>query len=320
MNKVSVIIPNYNGRSFLEDCLQSLREQSLQKFDTILVDNGSSDGSVEFTEEQFPEVKVLKLDQNYGFCRAVNLGIQAAETEYVILLNNDVQAEKNFVKEMLLGIRKHPRCFSASAQLRKMKEPDRIDDAGDYYCALGWAFALGKDKKITEYQKPGKIFASCGGAAIYRKDILDKIGLFDEKHFAYLEDIDLGYRAKIYGYENWYLPTAVVYHAGSGTTGSRYNEFKVRHSARNNVYMLYKNMPILQILLNSPLLAIGFLTKVIFFARKGFGKIYVKGLIEGIQMSRNGKKVPFDVKNMKNYVRIQLELWQNLIRKIRDKR
>ena len=267
MKKVSVVIPNYNGKAFLEGCLKSLENQSISEFETILVDDGSSDGSADYVREHFPKVRIIELSENGGFCRAVNRGIQASETPYVLLLNNDVEADRDFVREMLAGIRKNRRCFSCSAQLRNLHRPELIDDAGDYYCALGWAFALGKDRPLAAYQKPRRIFASCGGAAIYRKALFEKIGYFDEKHFAYLEDIDLGYRARIYGYENWYLPKAVVYHAGSGTTGSRYNEFKVRHSSRNNVYMIYKNMPFLQILLNLPFLLAGFFAKQVFFMK-----------------------------------------------------
>ena len=110
---------------------------------------------------------------------------------------------------------------------------------------------------------------TCGGAAIYRKKIMEKIGYFDEEHFAYLEDTDIGYRARIYGYENWYAPDAVVYHVGSGTSGSRYNHFKTRYSSRNNIYLIYKNMPLLQIILNLPFLVAGFLIKFLFTKRNG---------------------------------------------------
>ena len=129
----------------------------------------------------------------------------------------------------------------------------------------------------------------------------------------------MGYRARIYGYKNRYLPEAVVYHAGSGTTGSRYNEFKVRHSSRNNVYMIYKNMPMAQILLNLPFLAAGFLVKYLFFLKKGYGTLYAKGLAEGITMAREGKKVPFQARNLKNYAKIQIELWVNIVRRLRGR-
>ena len=237
MAEVTVVIPNYNGIGYLKDCLDTLREQTCKNYETVLVDNGSTDGSLAFVKEHYPWVKILALDRNYGFCHAVNAGIRAAESSYVFLLNNDTKLHEDCIEELLIMMRQHPHCFSCSARMIKMHEPDKLDDAGDYYCALGWAYALGKDRPWKDYLKPRKVFAACGGASMYRRSVFEKIGRFDEAHFAYLEDIDVGYRAQIYGYENWYCPRAVVWHVGSGTSGSRYNEFKVRHSSRNNVYI-----------------------------------------------------------------------------------
>ena len=121
-----------------------------------------------------------------------------------------------------------------------MKNPDIMDGAGDRYNALGWAFAIGKGRPSTDYNTPMPIFSASAGAALYRKEYLQKTGLLDELHFAYLEDVDLGYRARILGYRNAYEPTAKVYHAGSATTGSRYNPFKITHSSRNNIYLIYQ--------------------------------------------------------------------------------
>ena len=191
---------------------------------------------------------------------------------------------------------------------------EKIDDAGNFYNALGWAFALGKGKPAADYNKERKIFSACGGAAIYRKDLLEELGYFDEEHFAYLEDMDIGYRAQIAGYENWYFPKAKVYHVGSGTSGSRYNQFKIRYSSRNNIYMIYKNMPILQIVLNMPLLVAGFTVKLLFFSFKGYGREYAAGIKNGFSICKKNK-VRFQWKHMGNYCRIQIQLWVNLIRR-----
>lgn len=316
MQEVTVIIPNLNGRSFLEDCLFSLRNQTCTEFATILVDNGSSDGSVEFVQEHFPEVRVHRFATNTGFCGAVNAGIRMSGTPYVILLNNDTVCHERFVESLLKGIHSRPGIFSCQARMLQMHVPHLIDDAGDYYCALGWAFAAGKGHEAVDYIEEKQIFASCAGAAIYNRRRMLEIGLFDEKHFAYLEDIDIGYRARIRGYQNWYIPSAVVYHAGSGTSGSVYNEFKVRHTSRNSVYLIYKNMPIPQIILNSPFLLAGFVIKTIFFLRKGLGKQYLSGLLQGIKMSKREDKVVFRQENLKNYMRIQCELWVNVVRRL----
>ena len=220
---------------------------------------------------------------------------------------------------MLEGIRRHPKAFSAGAKMLSWQERDKIDDAGNYYNMLGWAFARGKGKPETGYQKEQKVFAACAGAAIYRRSLLEKTGLFDEEHFAYLEDLDIGYRARILGYENWFLPRARVYHVGSGTSGSRYNLFKIRYSSRNNVYLIYKNMPLLQLIFNLPALCLGFLVKLMFFASKGYGREYAAGIKNGFSISRKkenrAKKVRFSPGHLWNYLCIQWELFVSIFRR-----
>lgn len=315
MKKVSVVIPNYNGMQYVKKCLDSLMVQTLSDWEILFVDNGSSDGSRELVEREYPQVKVIALAENTGFCRAVNEGIRAAEAEYVVLLNNDTEATPDFLEELYQGIRSKKKAFSGGAMMLQFHDREIIDDAGNFYNALGWAFARGKGKPAVNYEKEKRIFSSCGGAAIYRKNLVEQLGYFDEEHFAYLEDTDIGYRALIAGYENWYFPKAKVYHVGSGTSGSRYNQFKIRYSSRNNVYMLYKNMPLLQIILNFPLLFAGFAVKLVFFSLKGYGREYAAGIKNGFSISKKEKKVPFRWKNLGNYCSIQLQLWVNLVRR-----
>ena len=315
--EVSVVIPNFNGIAFLDSVLASLEGQTLSNLEVILVDNGSTDGSCSFVTANYPWVHLIELSENFGFCGAVNAGIRAAKAPYVLLLNNDTEVKEDFVEEMLAAIRRHKNAFSCGARMVQYHDRDRLDDVGNYYCALGWSFARGRGKDIHAYETEDKIFSACAGAAIYRKKILEKIGYFDEEHFAYLEDTDIGYRARIYGYENWYAPKAIVYHVGSGTSGSRYNQFKTRYSSRNNIYLIYKNMPLLQIILNLPFLAAGFLIKFLFFAIKGMGKEYAAGIKNGFSISMKNQKVPFRIKHLPNYCKIQLELWINIIRRFR---
>lgn len=315
--EVSVVIPNFNGIAFLDSVLASLEGQTLNNFEVILVDNGSTDGSCSFVTANYPWVHLIELSENFGFCAAVNAGIRAAKAPYVLLLNNDTEVKEDFVEEMLAAIRRHKNAFSCGARMVQYHDRDKLDDVGNYYCALGWSFARGRGKDIHAYETEDRIFSACAGAAIYRKKILEKIGYFDEEHFAYLEDTDIGYRARIYGYENWYAPKAIVYHVGSGTSGSRYNQFKTRYSSRNNIYLIYKNMPLLQIILNLPFLVAGFLVKFLFFAVKGMGKEYAAGIKNGFSISMKNKKVPFRMKHLPNYCKIQLELWINIVRRFR---
>lgn len=318
--KSTIVIPNYNGIAYLERCLRSILADAADHPARILViDNGSADGSAELAEGT-AGVEVIRMGENTGFCKAVNTGILASDTPYIILLNNDLTIERGFITAMEEALEGDEKAFSAGAQMRMMREPDRIDSAGVYYCALGWAYDRGKGKKASPgYGKARKIFAACGGAAIYRRSILKRIGLFDERHFAYLEDVDIGYRARICGYHNLYAPKALVYHAGSGATGSKYNAFKVNFSSANSIYLIEKNMPPLQVLINLPFFAAGFGIKCLFFWRRGFGKIYVKGLMRGFRIYyREGGRamhVPFRLRNLGNYLQIQGELWVNLMRR-----
>lgn len=316
MREVSIVIPNYNGKHFLADCLHAVFAQNIENQEVIVVDNGSTDGSLEYLKT-FPGVRVIALDKNYGFCRAVNEGIKASDSEYVILLNNDTEVAKDFAKELLDAIKSDERIFSCSSKMIQFHDRERMDDAGDYYCALGWAFGRGKGAPVENYEMSSDVFAACAGAAIYRKNILESLGYFDEAHFAYLEDIDIGYRARIYGYRNVYAPKAVVYHVGSGSSGSAHNAFKVRLSSRNNIYLAYKNMPFLQIIVNSPFLLLGHAVKLVFFLKKGLGNEYIQGVKDGFTLCKREKKVRFLWENLPNYVRIQLELWLNILRRLK---
>lgn len=320
MKEVTVVIPNYNGIQFIENCLEALEKQKdAPAFEVLVVDNGSTDGSRQLVQQKFPKVKLIALDQNYGFCRAVNVGIKAAITQYVVLLNNDTEVFEDFLKNLYQRITRSHRIFSVSPMMIQSHHKELIDDAGDCYCALGWAFSRGKDKPVTDYEKLAYVTAACGGASIYRKQVFEEIGYFDETHFAYLEDVDVGYRARLYGYENVYEPKAKVYHEGSGASGSRYNAFKVAHSSRNSIYLIRKNMPVFQRILNLPFLMAGFLAKVLFFYKKGFGRLYCKGLWEGMRLPLKGKKVPFQKKYWKNYVKLQVELWRNVAIRLKEK-
>lgn len=323
MKQVTVIIPNYNGAAYLQDCLKSLLQNDQSLFDILVIDNASTDGS-ELVTGQIKEqlkgqahlLKQIRLPENTGFTGAVNIGIKKARTPFVLLLNNDTRVTAGFVAAMLRAAQESERIFAVSAKMLSMKEPKIMDDAGDSYCALGWAYGRGKGKSSQRYQKACRVFAACGGAALYRRELLLQLGCFDEQHFAYLEDIDISYRARIFGYYNVYEPQAVVYHAGSGVSGSKHNAFKVSLSSRNSIYLIYKNMPLLQILLNSPFLLLGFLVKTAFFTGKGLGAVYIKGLANGLRLSASlegrAHKIPFKWSNLFHYITIQFALWGGL--------
>lgn len=317
--EVSVIIPNYNGGKYLKGCIDSLLRQTFTKYKIIVVDNGSEDGSYDILTQNYPNIQLIRLDSNYGFSIAVNEGIKKSDTKYIALLNNDTELDKDWLLNLIQCMEKDERIFSCCSKMIQYYDRYKIDDAGDQYTILGWAYKRGDNQKIDKYVKSSKVFSSCAGAAIYRKSILDEIGLFDENFFAYMEDVDISYRAKIYGYKNVYCSNARVYHIGSATSGSKYNSFKVYLAARNNVYVIYKNMPILQFIINSPFLLVGFLTKMLFFFSIGYGKSYIKGFTDAFKNLKNIRRVHHSYKFFFNYVGIEYEMIINTIKYVLSK-
>ena len=329
MSKVTIIIPNYNGKKFLRPCMDALRGQTYTDFDVLIVDNGSAEGSRELIEAlscPFP-VRGIFLPVNTGFSGAVNAGIREARGDYVILLNNDTEACPDYVTALVRALDedRSGRVFAVSPKMVQLYHRDLLDDAGDGYNLLGWTFQRGVGQPVLtpKFNRAQSVFSACAGAAIYRKNLLEELALpaasgteepgreteyFDLQHFAYLEDVDLCFRARVRGYDIRYCPDAVVYHVGSGTSGSKYNAFKVRLAARNNVYLNYKNMPLLQLLLNLPFILAGVLIKQFFFARIGFGKEYRKGFFEGISTLKNCRKTGFSPKYLPHYFTIELRL------------
>ncbi len=313
--KVSVVTPNYNGKDFLYAYFESLIKNSNEIGEVIIVDNGSRDGSQEFIRNyrekvDFPIV-LIENSQNLGFAEAVNQGISKARYDYIFSLNNDTVVEKSAILELLNLLNTEERIFSVSSKMVQFNNSELIDDAGDDYTLLAYTKKRGNNQNLNKFIEVSEVFSSCAGAALYRKDLLEELGGFDSEFFAYMEDVDLGYRARINGYKNLFCPNAIVYHIGSATTGSQYNEFKVRLAARNNVWVVYKNLPIPQKIVNVLFLFLGFLIKYVFFLKKGFGPIYLNGLKEGLRTRNKIKKVEFKSKNWKNYFKIEYELIKN---------
>ena len=282
--KVSVVTPNYNGEKFLKAFFESLNNDSQLIGEVIIVDNGSTDNSKEYimnSSFNFP-VKLIENKENVGFSPAVNQGISEAKNEYIFSLNNDTEVKKGSIKALVDLISSDDKIFSVQAKMLQHDNKKLIDDVGDEYNLLAWTKKTGENHNSNEYIEVREIFSACAGAAMYKKSLLSEMGMFDDNFFAYMEDVDLAIRSKINGYRNLLCPDAIVYHIGSATSGSRYNEFKVRLAARNNVWVVYKNLPIPLKIVNFIFLFLGFLIKYIFFLKKGFGSIYFAGIREGL--------------------------------------
>lgn len=308
---ISIVIPNYNGKHFLKGCLDSILKQSFTDIEIIVVDNNSSDGSREYLLDEYLQVRLVSLSTNTGFSPAVNEGIKLAKGEYVFLLNNDTELVEGCLESLFKFILKDNSIFSVNARMIQFYDRDYLDDAGDEYNCFGWAFKRGFNQSISTNKNSKRVFSCCAGASLYRKSVFDEIGLFDENFFAYLEDVDIGYRANCFGYKNYYCSEASVYHIISGTTGNAKSEFKTKLSARNNSYLIYKNMPVLQLIINFPLIVLGIVIKALFFYKVGYSKIYFMESIKAIKKFKNLEKNKFKFKNSLNYAWIQWKLMMN---------
>lgn len=308
--KVSVVTPNYNGESFLKAFFESLNDDSECIGEVIIVDNGSADKSRDYINNarfNFPVV-LIENSENLGFAPAVNQGISKARYDYIFSLNNDTEIKKGSIRHMLDLITSSDDIFSVQAKMLQYDNKNLIDDVGDEYNLLGWTKKTGENHNSNDYVEVMEIFSSCAGAALYKKSVLEELGCFDDNFFAYMEDVDLAIRSKIRGYRNLLCPQAVVYHIGSATSGSRYNEFKVKLAARNNIWVVYKNLPIPMKIVNFIFLFAGFLIKYIFFKRKGFGATYLAGIKEGLSRRGEISKTVFESKNTVNYLKIEYRL------------
>ena len=314
--KASIVTPNYNGEKFLKTFFESLNKDSEFIGEVIIVDNGSTDSSRQYIESSnfnFPVI-LIKNDENMGFSPAVNQGIRKAKYEYIFSLNNDTEVKEGSIKALIDLVSSKPEIFSVQAKMLQYRNKELIDDVGDEYNLLAWTKKTGENHHSDEFNEVFEIFSACAGAAMYKKSLLEEIGMFDDNYFAYMEDVDLAIRSKINGYVNLLCPDAVVYHIGSATSGSRYNEFKVRLAARNNVWTVYKNQPIPMKIVNFIFLFLGFLIKYLFFVRKGFGKTYIAGIREGLSTRHKLDKVKFRGKNTKNYFKIEYRLIINTLK------
>lgn len=310
-NEVTVIIPNYNNEDLLDNLLTSLKKSDTS-YKTIIVDNNSQDNSVNLIKTKYPEINLIENDTNRGFAKAVNQAIKVADTKYVFLLNNDTEVCAHTISSLLKTIKKDENIFSVSSKMIQYHNKKLIDDAGDEYTLLSWSKKRGYNHDISKYNHDSEIFGACAGAALYNRQYFDNIGLFDENFESYVEDMDLNFRAKIYGYKSYYSSDAIVYHYGSATTGSRYNEFKVKISARNNIYLIYKNMPLWMKIINFPFYLVGMIIKYIFFIKKGYGNEYKEGILEGIHTRKN--LTITQKKNTINLLKIECQLIINTLK------
>lgn len=239
-----VIIPNWNGRADLPACLDSLRAQS-RPAHVIVVDNGSTDGSAELVEQQYPEIELIRHTDNKGYAGGVNPGFRRAiamGAAYAAPFNNDAVADPRWLEHLVAHLEAHPATGIAACKLLNA-DGSQLDSTGDYYTVWGLPYPRGRGETDTsKYDDQTAIFGASGGASLYRVSMLERVGLFDENFFAYYEDVDLSFRAQLAGWRVAYVPQAVAYHQ-IGATSNKIRGFTTYQTLKNLPILLLKNVP-----------------------------------------------------------------------------
>ena len=273
--RATVIIINWNGKHLLTDTLYALQLQTEQYFHTIIVDNGSCDGSVEFIRREFPSIEVIALGWNSGFAYANNVAIKRVQTPYTILLNNDAVPSKNWVGCLIKAIETHPSAGSAASKMLFFDNPNLIDRVGDAYTNAGVAKLRGRKEQSNCYNKAEWIFGACAGAAIYRTSAIKEVGGFDEEFFLINEDVDLSFRLQARGYKCLYVNDAIVFHKASSSIVHD-SPISVYYGHRNLEWVYLKNFPFIIIAKTFPLHLVYIVLAFFFFLLKGHGRTYLR--------------------------------------------
>lgn len=218
MTRLSVIIPTWNGKGLLKDCLSSLKDQSYEDFEIIVVDNASKDGSVEWIMKTYPKVRVVRLTKNFGFAKAINEGVKSSLSQYVVFLNNDTKVTKDWLKNLVKLADKHPEVISVNSKILNFYDKKKVDGVGILINEVGQARSIGWDEKdLGQFEKQQYIFGATGGASLFRRREFTAVGGFDENYFMYCEEVDFAFRAQFLGFQFIYCPKAVVYHKHKAT-------------------------------------------------------------------------------------------------------
>jgi len=266
---VSIIIVNFNGEHLLEKCLSSLQKITYKNFEIIIVDNNSSDQSVQLVKNKFHNVKIIQLDKNYGFAEANNIGAKKAKGQFFLFLNNDTTIDPTFLNKLVNASKQDKKI--AICQSLLLTPTGEIESSGDFINSIGFAFHS-KEKPNEETS----ILSARGASMLVKKNAFFDLGGFDKEFFASFEDVDLGWRAWIFGYKVVIVPSSVVYHEGGQTVKKFRSEIKF-HGVKNTLLLFLVNFEANKILLN-------ILKMPIFLIRKRFGNAKIEDLEEKIEL------------------------------------
>jgi len=303
--RATVIIVNWNGKTLLADTLYALQAQTHQSFHTILVDNGSSDGSIEFVNQEFPHIETIALDWNSGFAYANNIAIKRNGTPYTILLNNDAVPAPTWIECLIKALDFNPQAGFAASKMLYFDNPALIDRVGDSYTYAGVGQLRGRKEPSNCFSEPEWIFGACAGAAIYRTTALKTAGFFDEDFFLINEDVDLSFRLQLLGHKCLFVPDAIVFHKASSSI-IHDSAMSVYFGHRNMEWVYLKNLPWRLIVKTLPLHIVYNVLAFLFFMRKKHGKTYLRAKIDAFMslniLMKKRKKIQSEMKVSQDYL------------------
>lgn len=310
MTPVSVIIVNYNGKGHIDHSLRALGLQSYQPYSIQVVDNGSTDGSAEYIKKNYPDIRLISLKINIGFSAANNLAIQSGSEPYIALLNSDAVPAPTWIEKLVDVMETFPEAGFAASKMIYFDSPDIIDRAGDGYTTAGAGLLRGRGESVSAYGKREKVFGACAGAAMYRRTMLEHIGLFDEDFFLLYEDLDLSFRAQLMGYPCIYDPEAIVYHMASRTIGYD-SPMSIYYGHRNLEWTYMQNMPLCLIPKTILQHLIYDFLALIYFTLKGYAKIFLRAKLDAMKGMKKAIQKRKQIQNIKRvddrHIWIQLE-------------
>lgn len=279
----SVLTVNYNGLKHLQECLGSLRDQEFRDFEVVLVDNASRDESVEFVRQNFPEVRIVLSTSNLGFTGGNNLGIAHCTGEFVLFLNNDTRVEPGAIGSLAKAIRKYPDYRVFACALLKYSNPTLLDSGGDTLYRAGF-FMTFAGCPAAPFSRPREVLSACAGAAAYPRELLNRLGGFDDDFFLLFEDMDLSMRARHLGAKILFVPDARILHKGSATIGDAVSTGKLYYCTRNLVPLLLKNFPVTTLLGFAPGMLLNLGLRLLHAARAGRAGALLNGCVDGLRM------------------------------------
>lgn len=254
--EITVIVVNFNGGDWIARCVASLARQTHTNFETILVDNASSDTSLDCITEQPSRLTILRETENHGFAKGNNIAARMARGKWIALLNPDAEAAPDWLDSLMRAVAIRPSHRIVASLQIATQDAAVLDGAGDCYLAYGYAWRGGFGRPVSDTPQAGECFAPCGAAALYPRDVFLEAGGFDERYFCYHEDVDLGFRLRLLGERCQFDPLSKVRHAGSALTG-RTSDFAVFHGSRNGFWTYIKNMPGRLIWITAPVWFLG---------------------------------------------------------------